>query len=206
MTQKDRIVAVATELFIKKGCRALTMDDVSIANGISKRTLYELFKDKQSLIEGCLEAMKNRKIESLNKLKKESQNVIEALLKLHNFESEEVEKTSFAFMDDLRKHYPECYEANVKKLKKEHTMYTLQLIEEGIEQGVFVNNIGDVTIMANVLSHFVAWNFHSDLFDLKKEKGRKAIFESTVMVYLRGISTIKGIQIIDEKCNSINKQ
>ena len=47
---RERIIMTATEAFTLKGIKCITMDDIAAALGISKRTLYEVFADKESLL------------------------------------------------------------------------------------------------------------------------------------------------------------
>ena len=47
---RERIITAATEAFTSKGIKSITMDDIAAALGISKRTLYEVFSDKESLL------------------------------------------------------------------------------------------------------------------------------------------------------------
>ena len=51
---KERIIATATEAFTTKGIKSITMDDIAAALGISKRTLYDVFVDKESLLNHVL--------------------------------------------------------------------------------------------------------------------------------------------------------
>ena len=50
MDQKERIVAQAMQMFVSQGIKAVRMDDIAQQLGVSKRTLYELFGDKESLL------------------------------------------------------------------------------------------------------------------------------------------------------------
>ena len=60
MELRDRIIEVSSDLFMSNGCKSVTMDEVAAANGISKRTLYEHFKDKTNLLEECLLMMEEK--------------------------------------------------------------------------------------------------------------------------------------------------
>ena len=51
---RERIIMTATEAFTLKGIKCITMDDIAAALGISKRTLYEVFADKESLLKECI--------------------------------------------------------------------------------------------------------------------------------------------------------
>ena len=51
---REKIIIAAGELFAKDGIRSVTMDDIAASFGISKRTLYELFSDKEALLIDCI--------------------------------------------------------------------------------------------------------------------------------------------------------
>ena len=54
MTNREQILRSTSALFLERGCKSLTMDEVASANGMSKRTLYELFHDKAKLLQECI--------------------------------------------------------------------------------------------------------------------------------------------------------
>ena len=50
MDQKERIIEQAMHMFVSQGIKSVRMDDIAQMMGISKRTLYELFGDKETLL------------------------------------------------------------------------------------------------------------------------------------------------------------
>ena len=50
---KERVVAKASMLFMRNGIKSVTMDNIAGQMGISKRTLYENFRDKDELLMEC---------------------------------------------------------------------------------------------------------------------------------------------------------
>ena len=50
MTQKERSIEQATRMFVAQGIKSVRMDDIAQQTGVSKRTLYELFGDKEGLL------------------------------------------------------------------------------------------------------------------------------------------------------------
>ena len=50
---RDQIIEKTTELFVHNGVKSMRMDDIASELGISKRTIYEQFSDRESLIEAC---------------------------------------------------------------------------------------------------------------------------------------------------------
>lgn len=206
MVTKERIIENATKLFMTRGCKSLTMDDISAANGISKRTLYEMFADKSALLEACLNMMAGKRKAFFDEVGKSTTNVLEFLLKVHDFESESMGNTSEVFFDEIKKFYPEVYERTFLGMKVEHEKYTKMMLESGRKQGVFIDSFGDIEIEAKILAFFVKIPaIGMPEFD-KNIISRKEIFINTIVVYLRGLSTPKGIKIIDDYFLKNNKK
>ena len=82
MDIRQTIVEEAAVMFRTYGIRAVTMDMLAGQLGISKRTIYEVFRDKDELLQGVLKWMKEKQAETMKKIFSESENVIEAIFKM----------------------------------------------------------------------------------------------------------------------------
>lgn len=60
MDQKERIIEQAMQMFVTQGIKSVRMDDIAQQLGVSKRTLYELFGDKEGLLYLAMEAVFSR--------------------------------------------------------------------------------------------------------------------------------------------------
>ena len=60
MDIKDRIVQEAGQLFLEYGIKNISMDQLASSIGISKRTIYENFEDKEQILSTFLEQMKTK--------------------------------------------------------------------------------------------------------------------------------------------------
>src|SRR5688572_4295748 len=56
MDTKERIREQAHELFMQYGIRSVSMDDIANQLGMSKKTLYQYFADKDQLVEAVVDA------------------------------------------------------------------------------------------------------------------------------------------------------
>lgn len=198
MEIRERIIENATRLFMARGCKSLTMDDISTENGISKRTLYEMFKDKSALLEACIDNIARKRKDYFVNMSNSSENVIDFLLKIHNFEADYMDNTSNVFLEEIKRFYPEVYEKSFLGMRDEHLKYTKYLIVEGRKEGVFIDKIGDVDLESQVLTTFVKGpsSWASDMNNT--QCSRRLYFYSTIVIFLRGLSTPKGIKIIDD--------
>ena len=68
MDDKQNFLVKAAELFIENGAKTVTMDDVANAFGISKKTLYQMFRNKEELLEEILRYHLDLVISSLKQL------------------------------------------------------------------------------------------------------------------------------------------
>lgn len=80
---RERIIMTATEAFTLKGIKCITMDDIAAALGISKRTLYEVFADKESLLKECILQKQAERDKYLQEIYEQSNNVLEVILAVH---------------------------------------------------------------------------------------------------------------------------
>ena len=99
---RERIVVTAMEAFRTKGIRSITMDDIAAALGISKRTLYEVFADKESLLRECILKAQADRDRYLQQVYEESHNVLEVILAVFQKSIEVFHQTNKRFLRTSR--------------------------------------------------------------------------------------------------------
>ena len=201
---RERIIEKASESFRAQGIKSITMDGVAASLSISKRTLYEVFADKETLLRECvLKAQANRE-RYLQKVLSESHNVLEVILGVFQKGIEVLHHTNKCFFEDLKK-YPKVYELMQERHASDSDK-TLSFFKAGVAQGIFRSDV-NFTI-ANLL---VREQFDVLLnTDICKEYSFIEVYESIIFTYIRGISTVKGAEALDEfisqyrsKCNKV---
>ncbi|MBQ0006664.1 MAG: TetR/AcrR family transcriptional regulator [Alistipes sp.] len=195
MVSKEHILESSIRLFKTRGCKLVTMDVIAAECGISKRTLYEQFEDKSHLLNECLSLIGRRGEERLEKIRKKSSNVLEFLISLHRSQAEDRFKYYDGFFLDVRKYYPEVYDGLVVKLRRTHFENNRKLIEEGQKQGIFLPYL-NVDMVATVVSETINIIKESKI-GLDLQFDRKKLLQHTMFLYLRGMSTPRGVEIID---------
>ena len=188
---RERVVDAGQELFHKNGIRAVTMDDVAHKLHISKRTLYQLFDTKESLLIACQQKAMAEHQQQIRNIMAETDNVIEIILCDLQLNMKEIQKFSKEFLNDIPL-YDKLRE-NIRQHRKENKANALEFIERGISQGLFRPEINaEMVYEVGVV-----------IIDLLVEKGyynTVSTFEmlsSSTIAYLRGISTEKGIELLN---------
>lgn len=197
MELRDRIIEVSSDLFMSNGCKSVTMDEVAAANGISKRTLYEHFKDKTNLLEECLLMMEEKMLGE--KAFSGSKSIIELVCLEHESQSDMMINMRIRFFEELKKYYPALYEKMHKRFTDFHKVTTRKFLERGQKEGLFLINI-DMEVVGRMVFEIATIIQNSEIFSLANHS-RKQLFRETMVMYFRGISTEEGIKMIDKYLN-----
>lgn len=138
---KEKIIAKASELFMKLGFKSVTMDDIACEMCISKKTIYKYFCNKELLIQESTTTIHKEIHQIIDKIVQNNHNAIE-----ENFEIRKMFKEMFKASDtspvyQLKKHYPEIYDTVLSREINECTHVFNQNIEKGIQQGLYRKEI-----------------------------------------------------------------
>lgn len=189
---KERIIATATEAFTSKGIKCITMDDIAAALGISKRTLYEVFADKESLLKECILKIQSDRDLYLERIFNQSHNVLEVILAVFQKSIEVFHQTNKRFFEDMKK-YPKIY-GMMKDRRESDSEKTMSFFKSGIEQGIFRADVNFAIVNLLVREQFnVLLNT-----EICNEYPFLEVYESIMFTYIRGISTEKGAKVLED--------
>lgn len=136
---RERIIETAVKAFAAQGIKSITMDDIATSLGISKRTLYEVFPDKETLLEECILRGQKEGDEYLKNVLATSENVLEVLLKCYQRSIEKFHATNKKFFEDIKK-YPKAYKLMTKRHDQD-SEETVNFFKEGVKQGIFRDDV-----------------------------------------------------------------
>lgn len=188
---RERIVETAVEAFTKHGIKCITMDDIATSLGISKRTLYEVFSDKEALLEECILKKQEESDAFLKEVLASSKNVLEVLLKGYQHSIEAFHATNKNFFEDIKK-YPKAYELLTRR-RDQDSEETVNFFKEGVSQGIFRNDV-NFAIVSMLVRKQIDLLINTDVC---KEHSFLEVYESIMFTFLRGISTEKGAQELE---------
>lgn len=195
MTLRNKIIAAAAVLFKTYGIKSVTMDILASNMGISKRTIYEVFSDKDELLVGVVNWMNEMQKELVSRILDESDNAIAAIFKLLEINSNHFQEMSPAFQADLKKFH---YQVLLKKADKyEFPDYNnnLRIIERGINERLFRKDI-DPELVNRSFYLMGKSIMDNELFPFE-QFSRNAVMKNLLINYLRGISTNEGNELIN---------
>ena len=192
---KQRIIEEASELFGRSGVKSITMDDLARHLGISKRTIYENFKDKETLLIACIDDLHFKWQAFYKKAFVEAINVAEAILALLQNDAEQRQSN---MIEDIRKYYPQVYKEHLSKYHTDKSREFSQMIIRGVNEGVFRENLNSDVIVL-FFSKLIEDTSYVDNFTNRFTL--KEVQENLAITFLRGMCTPKGLEIIDKYIN-----
>lgn len=191
----ESIVSQASELFLERGLKAVSMDDIAKAVGISKRTLYENFNSKEELLSDCINSLELRRKAHLHNVCKDAKDVIDILIAVSKEITQSLNKISPLFLQDLNLYHFRLANDLFTKHRDEQIEGMKQMIIQGKTEGLFLKNI-DESLISEMLTN--TQRASMSLFSSGKHPYEK-IFRHTILCFIRGIATERGRQRIDEE-------
>ena len=133
---RERILEATISVFNQKGLK-FTMDDIAKELTMSKKTIYSVFRDKESLfyamVDYCFDKIKDSEQEVLNDASLDTK---ERLRRLLGVLPDGYKDIDFRLLYSLKERYPKIYKKVEERLESGWET-TISLIEQGIREGVF---------------------------------------------------------------------
>lgn len=207
MTQKERILGGAEELFFKAGIRSVTMDDIAKHLGMSKKTIYVFFKDKDEIVTALVHHKLQEDKDRMCGITERSDNVMEELVFMMKCAEDFFSKINPILIHDMQKYHPESWQL-LQRFKAEVVVDNLQdILTRGIKQG-YIRETIHPRIMAKMHMLQVEAGFNTNYFP-PSEYNTWTVQMQFLEHFLYGICTSEGQAILDDYRNiyttAINK-
>ena len=138
---KEKIINKAKEMFLRLGFKSITMDDIASEIGISKKTIYKYFSNKDILIENTIELAFSEVQEIIIKIENLNLNAIEENFEIKRMFREMFKSAESSPIYQLKKHYPEIYNKVLTQQVSICEDCFRQNIIKGINQGLYRENL-----------------------------------------------------------------
>ena len=194
--QKERIIDQAMHMFVSQGIKSVRMDDIAQQLGVSKRTLYEMFGDKEGLLYLAMERYSERNRQRWNELTADAHDVLEAMFMVLAQVMDKAEVSS-RMMDNLKKFYPAVHDKLTREGMEKNRRSLRGMLDQGIVDGLFVDNI-NIDLAISVLYYTASALVARKELMLPAGMTEREAFVQIISNFFRGISTAKGLRMIDD--------
>jgi AcrR family transcriptional regulator len=194
MEAQERILLKATDLFVRYGIRSITMDEIALQLGISKKTIYQFFADKNELVDAVIERYLTENRNCCEADRSEAENAVHEIFLAIMFMQEMFEHMNPSMLYDLEKYHPKSYEKFTRyKYGFLHRMIRENL-KRGIEEQLYRPDL-DIDLMTTLRLETLMLPFDQRVFP-KNKYNLAVVHEEIIEHFLFGIASIKGYKLI----------
>lgn len=135
--QLQSVLQKATELFFRYGIRSVSMDDLSRALGISKKTLYQIVPNKDSLVYESVALAQQVEEQLMRQVSDNAKDAIDQIFQASQYHLEQMRALTPTLLYDLRKYYPKSWKLIEESTQTEHVRVIVANLERGIAEGYY---------------------------------------------------------------------
>jgi len=204
MEPKQRILTRAEELFMKFGIRSVSMDDIANHLGMSKKTLYQYFADKDELVLGVVDGHLNDMEKECAVCRTEANDAIHEIFITMERIMEEFSNMNPMLLYDLEKFHYKGYQ----RFREHKDKYLLQIIRDNIEWGIkdeLYRPDVNVDVMSRYRIESMMIPFNVTIFPPGKYNLAQ-VAELIIENFTYGMATIKGHKLIQKYNDQRKKQ
>ncbi len=172
------------------------MDDIARHLGMSKKTIYQFFSDKNQLVIALVKKKLNDDECQMKSIIESSSNVVEEMINMMKCSEEIFSRINPIVVHDMQKFHPDAWK-EFQSFKSDVLIKTLeQLLIKGIQQG-FIRPEVDVKILAKMRVSQVEMGFNTAIFPVAHFTHWKVQYQ-LLEHFNYGICTLKGHQLLDQ--------
>ena len=204
MEPKERILVKAHELFNSYGIRSVSMDDIAAQLGMSKKTLYQFYADKDELVNAVFDVMLNLNRENCTACIQKGENAIHEVFLSFDMLQELLASMNPSLLFDLEKYHPTGF----KKFQEFRNNFLYKIIKSNLENGIkeeLYRPEIDVDVLSRFRIYTVVLSFNHEVFPNNKNK-LLHIEQQLIEHFLYGLATPKGLKLILKYKNQRNKK
>lgn len=188
---KEKIIEIATQKFLDKGFKSVTLDDIANDLSISKKTIYTHFKNKTELVKDCAFWAMRKITHGIDEICLLNQDPIAEIYEIKKFVIKTIGDDQSTPQYQLQKYYPEISESLKQEYYKKMMACTRRNLERGIENGIYRKNL-NVEFIARLYFMTIQGLNDQILFPLKQFSAQFILGEY-LEYHLRGIVTSTGL-------------
>lgn len=200
--KKQKILETVRGLILKYGIKSMTMDDIARELGMSKKTLYQYFKDKNDLIMQVMQFDIYDHEQIITSLQKQKLNAIEESLEMFKQILADFSEIQPNILFDLKKYHPEAFNL-YEEFKRTYMYQCIEAnLQKGIKEGFYRKDIDTAVITINYI--VMVSNLFENPESFGKNRGFLILYEQIFRYHINGIASNKGRQYLADNYASMN--
>lgn len=193
---EERIIVAAGELFFRHGIKSITMDEIASHLGMSKKTIYQYYSDKDAIVVALTDTELSSQMQEMEELRKTSVNAIDEIFKTMNCLSRTFVKINANVFYDMQKFHPASWQRFREFKEKKMMGFVDENLKNGMKQELYRKDLNS-KIMAKFRMEEVEMAFNPIIFPPDKYN-IKEVQMILLDHFIHGITTLKGHKLINK--------
>ena len=196
MEVRDRIIEKANELYMQYGIRSVSMDDIANGLGMSKKTLYQHFADKDALVEAVVDLHIVQMKQDCGNCKSNAKDAIHEIFNTMELLMEEFSNMNPMVLYDLEKFHFKAYQ----KFREHKDSYLQSIVRNNLEWGI-KDELYRADLNIDIISKYRMESMMLPFNVAVFPPGKYHVTETTSMIlelFIYGVATLKGHKMIQK--------
>jgi len=194
-----QLLQQAMDVFFRLGIRSVNMADLASEIGVSKKTLYLHFKDKNDLIQRCMNAHCDQMEQVISEAENSEGNAIDSELAIIDFVHTVITRMHPSMLHDLRKYHPIAFDT-INKREDEIILGTVERnIKRGQKEGLYRTDISAVLTARFLVAIGYEVKKCGERGTFQGKMTLSDLYVQSSLYHIRAISTEKGAKYLEIK-------
>ncbi|MBS0025994.1 TetR/AcrR family transcriptional regulator [Chitinophaga sp. 22321] len=196
MLVRERILETALKMFRTYGVKGVTMFDIARDCGISKKTVYEHFVDKQALIDEGMQQLLTNHINYFTECLQTTDNAIEEMVRNMKYVTNLAKTLNPVMLYEIQKYHPDTWKS-IESFKEDGVLCNIKKnLKRGMTEGLYRQNL-HIDIVARMRqlqleAPFDQMQYPANQFEMPE------VMEQVTAHFILGIATIKGHKLANQ--------
>lgn len=193
---RKQIMRRAESLFMRYGIKSVSMDDIARELGISKKTLYQFFENKEDLILKTIESHLQDEVCDMDLIISHATNALQEIMLLARHIIGQFQELTSSVVYDLKKYYPEAWNL-IDHMQRDHVYKSiLDNLKRGVAEGDYRSDLNP-EIMARLHVGSLYLPIDQSLFPVREFQPDQ-VFKEYIYHFVRGVASEQGLVKINE--------
>jgi len=192
---REKIITEALQKYLQNGIKDFSMQKLADAMGISTKTFYRYFKNKEELLQEVLIFYHTAKLKEVASLIHEKKAIV-VFLDVWKKAFMDEYNVNKAFFGDLHKYYPSLAKRTEQEVGEKFEIQMNLILQNGIDDGDFRNDIIPQLVIKSIFKIF--WVITREKYYSGENYTIDQILKNTLGIYIKGICTPKGLDLLEE--------
>lgn len=193
--KEQQLIEGAMSIFMRYGIKSVNMDDVARQLGVSKKTLYLYFKDKEDLLSQVVRRHCSMERDSISAIVSKKLSAIEEMFEIMHWVLGIISKIHPSVKFDLEKYHPEL--GNTMKIARAEVVHgcILNNLKKGKKEGTYRKDL-DAEIITRIYLARIDAFLDPEIFPFDRYKPVD-VYKEVFQYHIHGIANAKGIEQLE---------